>query len=530
MPVNVFSAGGFKPNGVQKWLLVLAAAVLVFIAASAVRFGSPRRTDLLASLPRPEENSPLVMIRASDGEFPEGVFRLLSDSATIAPAGVSPISLIAPVMAGASDSAVVVTEREYGLAAYGAFMLRSDEMASLSSGTLPPAWEQYFMRPEVTSDDDGFLLISSLGASGPLYVEVSKKTAYVADSKSDMLRIRDMRLRAGKAAKEGHTEGISHKWRVEKSWKAHMLIDDGGVIGAIASGGDDIASRSASISLEAAWQSSAGAKENGDPAIEVKWQLWGLESYIDKDFISGLKKYDWRDKDFFIPAPLIASFGLNLPNLGKIVKNGKNGQRLPAVLDIALSHLYKMGLRQSEAINVLAGPTVVSLGGRTQILWFELPGVTVDMSGRGKAAYKLIEHFWTETLMGASPKPVPGYSSGGSTDLPFSVMAAANDEKAVIGLTAPDMEMDSKVKRLLDSEDAAVGWFYIDLPKLGASLSEMSSVNAFMYEDDSDAWGKGEGEKTSEAGQTEAFKESLAKLGSVFVLLDSAAQGRAYWY
>jgi hypothetical protein len=529
MPVNVFSAGGFKPSGVQKWLLVLAAAVVVFIAASAVRFGGTRRPDLLASLPRPEENAPLVMISASDGEFPEGIFRLFADSATIAPNGASPISLIAPVMAGASDSAVVVTEREYGLAAYGAFTLQSDEMASLLSGVLPPSWGRNFVKPEVTSDDDGFLVISSLGAAGPLYIEVSKNAAYVADSKSDMLRMRDVRLKAGKrgkSAKEGNAEGISHKWRVEKSWKTHMLIGDGGVIGAVASGGDDVTSRANPLSLEAAWRSLGATEGKGAPATEAKWQLWGLENYIDKGLIAGLRKYDWRGKDFFIPAPMIASFGINLPNLGKTAKNGLN---FPAVLNTALSYLDKIGLKQPEAISVLSGPTVLSLGGRTQILWFELPGITVDMSGRGKEAHKLIERFWAETFMGASPKPVPGYSSGGATDLPFSVMAAANDEKAVIGLTAPDMEMDSKVKRLLDREDSAVGWLYIDLPKLGASLSEMSSVNAFMYEDDSDAWGGEEG-KTSGASQTEAFQESLAKLGSVFVLLDSAAEGRAYWY
>ncbi|MDR0617112.1 MAG: hypothetical protein LBG29_09925 [Synergistaceae bacterium] len=526
MPVNAFSAGGFKPNGVQKWLLVLAAAALVFIAAAAVRFGGTRQRNLLASLPRPDENAPLLMISASRGEFPEDIFRLFADSATIAPAGVSPISLIAPLLSGASDSAVVVTEREWGLSAYGAFALAGDEMTSLSSGILPPGWERHFIRPEVKSDDDGLLMISSLGVSGPLYVEVSKNAAYVADTKSDILRIRNAGLRAGRASGEGGVERIDYTWRVEKSWSAHMLISDGGVIGAIA-GGDS--SRADQISLETAWRSSGAAKEEGSHAIEAKWQIQGLENYIDKGFMAGLKKYDWRGRDFFIPAPLIASCGINLPSLGKAVKNGKNGSGFLAALDAVINYLDKMGLKQSESIAMMSGPTVLSLGGRTQILWFELPGFTVDMSGRGKMAHRLVERFWAETFMGTSPKPVPGYASGGATDLPFSVMAAANDEKAVLGLTAPDVEMDQGVKRLLEHQDASVGWLYVDLPRLGASLSEMSSVNAFIYEEDGDEWGSGE-EKTSETKQTEAFRESLAHLGTVFVLLDSANEGRAYWY
>jgi hypothetical protein len=533
MPVSGFSAGGFKPNGVQKWLLVLAAVALVFIAAAIMRFGGARQGDLLGYLPRPDENAPFVMISASRGEFPEDIFRLFADSATISPAGVSPISLIAPLMSGASDSAVVVTEREWGLSAYGAFALESDAMTGLSSGILPAEWERHFVRPEVKSDDDGILMISSLGASGPLYVEVSKNAAYVADTKSDMLRIRSASLRAGRTNRgsgEGSAERIDYEWRVEKSWNAHMLIGDGGVIGAIASG--DGSSRSDPLSLETAWRSSGAMQDDGNRAIEAKWQIQGLENYMDKGFMASLKKYDWRGRDFFIPAPLIASSGINLPNFGKAVKNGKNGKNgssFPSALDAVVSYLDKMGLKQSESIAMLSGPTVLSLGGRTQILWFELPGFTVDMSGRGKMAHRLVERFWAETFMGASPKPVPGYASGGATDLPFSVMAAANDEKAVLGLTAPDVEMDSGVKRLLEREGASVGWLYVDLPRLGASLSEMSSVNAFIYEEDGDEWGSGE-EKTSETKQTEAFRESLAQLGTVFVLLDSANEGRAYWH
>jgi hypothetical protein len=65
----------------------------------------------------------------------------------------------------------------------------------------------------------------------------------------------------------------------------------------------------------------------------------------------------------------------------------------------------------------------------------------------------------------------------------------------------------------------------VDLPRLGASLSEMSSVNALLYDEEAP-----EDSKNSEARETEALQQSLAKLGTVLVLCDVPYQGRAYWY
>lgn len=512
-----FSIRGVKLNGVQKWLLVLAAAAIVLIVTAVVKFGEARRPNLLASLPRPEENAPLVIITASRGEFPSVIFSALADSATISPGGASPVSALTPVIEAASRSALILTERDYGLSVYGAFTLESAEMAQLAKGALPPAWARHFVMPETAIDEDGVMRISSFGASSPLFIELSGNVAYVADAKSNILRTRDVLAKTAL--------GADHEWQVEKSWGAHIFIDDGGVTGAVASGTDDVSARKNPLRLEAAWRSSGPGERGTEPAAEAKWQLWGLENYIDDAFSSCLKKFDWSGRDYFMPSPLIAAIGVNLPDPGK---NGKMARIFPSVLRTIAEHLGQIGLKPSETQSVLTGPAVLSLGGRTQVLWFDLPGITVDIGGRGKAAHKLVERFWSETFMGAAPKPVPGYPAGGATDLPFSIMAAANDDRAVIGLTAPDVEMDINVKRLLERESSAVGWIYVNLPKLGASLSEMSSVNALLYED-ADS-GDYNGEESSERRGTEALQQSLDKLGSVLVLCDAPYRGRAYWY
>ncbi|MDR1515543.1 MAG: hypothetical protein LBS45_07605 [Synergistaceae bacterium] len=515
-----FSIRGVKLNAVQKWLLVLAAVSIVLVVTAVVKFGGLRRPNLLASLPRPEENAPLVIITASEGGFPSAIFGMLADSATISPGGASPISLFTPVIADASQSALVVTEQGYGLSVYGAFTLKSDEMAQLAKGALPPAWAEHFVMPETAMDEDGVLRVNSLSASSPLFIELSGNVAYVADAKSNISRIRDVRAKT--------IGGIDHEWRVETSWESHIFINDGGVSGAITSGAEDVSERENPLSLEVAWRSPGSSQGNGEPSTEARWQLWGLENYIDDAFSASLKKFDWSGRDYFMPSPLIAAIGVNLPDPGK---NVRTDRIFPSAIKTIAGHLGQIGLKTSETQNILTGPAVLSLGGRTQVLWFELPGITIDISGRGKTATKLVEHFWSETFMGAAPKPVPGFSAGGATDLPFSILAAANDDRAVIGLTAPDVEMDTNVKSLLERENSAIGWIYVNLPRLGASLSEMSSVNALLYEDaDSGGGWNEDGTASSERRGAETLQQALGNLGSVLVLCDAPYKGRAYWY
>lgn len=180
-----------------------------------------------------------------------------------------------------------------------------------------------------------------------------------------------------------------------------------------------------------------------------------------------------------------------------------------------------MGLSQPEAQSILTGPAVFSIGGRTQILWFDLPGIVLDLRERGKTGLKLVDRFLSETFMGIVPKPVGNYESGGITDLPFSVLAAANDRKVVIGLTEPSAEQNGDVKKLLaDEKKSITGWLYVDFPRLGASIAEMPSVNILLGEDD--------GEQREDPS-SRALQEYLSGLGSLFVVWDSVETGRASW-
>lgn len=500
-------------SGFLKWIVVFFAVAAVFLISAFLRGGGERRPNLLALLHVPDERAPFIIVGVSGWGFPGGAFELFADSTTISPEGSVMTSLI-PIFEAASDSALVITERGDGLATYGVFSLEKEEGAALAVGALPDKWARHFVMPQVSKLEGGVLRVVALNIVVPFYIETGDGIACVADSLEDIERMRLVRARSEK--------GIDLKWGLEGSWPCHITLSDGGVIGALASRGADSQELMDSVKLEVAWRRGSNDEERraneGDsapPAGEAKWKISGLGNCLDSVFTGSLRNLDWTSADIFIPDPLIVSFGINLPS------PGKNASGFPSVIKALYDHLIKMGLKHADAQSVLTGQTVASLGGRTQILWFELPGIVLDIPGRGKVGHRLIERFWSDTFMGASPRAVDGFSTGGTTDLPFTVLAAANDEKAVIGLVPKDVEQNVELKLLLRAESDALAWLYADMPKLGAALAEMPSVNALFYEDE---------DRPIDTESTDELQKDLSALGSIFVVWDSPDSGRAMWF
>ncbi|MDR3076555.1 MAG: hypothetical protein LBU26_04570, partial [Synergistaceae bacterium] len=118
--------------------------------------------------------------------------------------------------------------------------------------------------------------------------------------------------------------------------------------------------------------------------------------------------------------------------------------------------------------------------------------------------------------------PIAGYSHGGVTDLPFTVLAAANNEKAILGLVTPDADQNYEVHDLLSNAAAATAWIYVDFPRFGASLLEIPALNSMIYED-----GEENALDEESAGK---LNNALSALGRVFVMWESAASGSAICY
>ena len=144
-----------------------------------------------------------------------------------------------------------------------------------------------------------------------------------------------------------------------------------------------------------------------------------------------------------------------------------------------------MGLEDEQIQKILSGETIFSVGGYNKILWFSLPGIMVQFTGDKTLLAELIDAFWNKLLFGAEPKPLTGFDLGGSTSLPFSVVGAAKDNTAVLGLLSPEsLKEKGSLGTFLKDNEKAVAWLVADLPKVGAALGDMTKMNAFMNEPD----------------------------------------------
>lgn len=500
------------------WVISTLALIILLIFVIAAGRGSFFTSSLLSTLPGADEAAPLIVVDAAKGEFPLELSRLFVENSIISPAGTSPVSTLLPLLNTAKRSALVINERANGLAMYAAFSLTHKEQTAFAAGKLPQEWAVFFSAPEIVrTDRKGVFQIRANNLSSPLYLEIYEKQAYLTDSISDMDRIISVRT--------GDTPGLKQKWTLNRGWGGHMLLSNGGVIRDMyGNAGGRQKNASDQIRLEAAWRSSKNqnaprqnqSEAHISPAGEARWRVTGLEKLLDRNFAKHIRPHDWSGEELYIPDPLLLSFGINLPN------PGKNMNVLPTPLKFLADQMTKLGMKHAETQNILTGPAVLSLGGRTQILWFELPGIVLDIPHRGKSGFRLIDAFWSELFMGAESYPLSGYTHGGTTDLPFSVIAAGNDRTTILGLTSPLVERNSEVKRLLAKEKKSIGWLFADLPKLGTSLADMPSVNAFLSEEDD--------MRPIDSESTEQMKNAMNKLGKVFVVWDSGSSGHAIWY
>jgi hypothetical protein len=484
-------------------LVLLLFIIVIFIRSIGTEGPRKPLEALLETLPETENGSPLIIVSAVKGEFPQGVARLFADSASMSSGGMSPVVLFLPILDTADAMSLVITEREEGLAMYGVFPLTLEESDILTSGELPDSWKSYFVSPELLATDrKGLYRLHARNITSPLYVELEDDIAFVADSLYDVDRIMSVR--------NGLSGGVKKKWTLETEWGGHIFLSDGGVLRSMLSGSFEPPSPINALEVELAWNTSDDQRIG-----QARWQLGGADNIVSRVFLNALKKQDWSELDIFIPDPLILSLGVNLPN------PGRNIASLPSGFRYLADHMRKMGMKNAEVQTILTGPTTFSLGGRTQLLWFDLPGIVVDLPARGDVSFKLIDKFWSELFTGSEPRAVPGYPNGGVADLPFTVMAVGNDEKAVFGLTDPEAEQNYEIRELLANTTGAVAWMYLDFPRFGASLAEIPALNSMIYEDESGP--------LDEESATH-LKDAMTALGRVFVTFDSPTSGTALCY
>lgn len=506
-------------------LATLAAACVIVAMICAVAFFSsdvdelhePDDGALLKLLPAPDAELPFVVIEARDGAFPSDFAGLFLSGGEVMPGEASPAASMLPVIGSAREAALIATARDGGVNVVCAFSLTDDEVSSLTSLAVPKKWARLIPYASIKSadiDEDTAYQLSSMNASNFVYLEIDKDAgiAFAADSLSDLAAMRIVR--------SGDAPSAEREWRHFEGWECRALVSDGGMIAPqISPAHDHDDGTSRIVSLEVRMRRTKDGREKRtllDRMLSgrAEWNISGLEHALGREFVNSLASRSWSGMKLFIPDPLIAAAGAMLPD------PGNDASDLPSPLHAISMQLERLGLRPSDVRKVMTGPTIASLGGRTQVLWFDLPGLAVDLHERGGAAGALVERSWS-TFFGVSPKPAPGFAHGGAVDVPFTMTAAATDDRAVIGLTAPDVETNTEITELLAEEEKCVAWAFVDIPKLGDALAEMPTFNEIM---------SGGGDLPMEEAAVERIHETAARLGQVFAVFETPTSGHATWY
>jgi hypothetical protein len=240
---------------------------------------------------------------------------------------------------------------------------------------------------------------------------------------------------------------------------------------------------------------------------EATFRLLGLRERLGAELVR-----KWRPVSFsrgvVVPKPLMALLGVNLPD---------DPDLLGALLPEDSSSVEAIG--GDEAREALPGPTYLSLGGRTRVLWFSLPGLLLDLPDRGRSGKRLVEAVWERLFLGASPDRVEGFDVGGATDLPVSAVAAANDDRALLGPVDPGSlgPLDREEESFIPAKKCLL-FFAADFGRFAAAMEELRQLDDFLEESPG---------KADEG--VEAARRAVSGLGRTLFVLDSPETGHMTW-
>ncbi len=501
--------------------------ILITCTAAAVLFGlfayfAMRGPAVLASrLPLPSGSGPYVVFETKEGLFPISLSDLLTKGQfAVFREGSSGSNILSIAKTGGECAVLAEDSGEGIIDIYAAIRLAHEEISSLSKGELPASWKKELGIFEVKkAEGNGSWEIRTRESS--LFYRTERDIVLIAhdrNSFSDILEV-----------KSGSLKGISGKiWGKEKSWPAHMIISDGGMLFT----NDE--EKNEPLVLHAAWRIQKEGKTSGK-AGEAVWRIEGLDKRISPIFLKALKAKTWDTANSIIPEPLLLSAGINLPEMKG------SPEEWPFPLNTIGELGTTIGLDREEIRKILSGETIFSVGGHNKLLWFSLPGIMAEFTGDYDLMKKLVDAFWGKLFFGAEPKPLEGFDFGGTTNVPFSVIGAGRGNIALLGLLSPESVIGTgRLETFMKKNEEAIGWVVADLPKVGAAISDMTKMSTFMnepdindeeyYEDDpEDIFQEGSSFSPFDQGISDSFGNVLKGMGKTVIVWESVDSGRIRW-
>jgi len=475
---------------------VTAGAVAAILVVAGFFLGrSPKVPAALRPFPEPPRGTTYLLCHGRGGRFPSAPAEAAFRGRLAAGEAPDPLAVLMPLFASADEAALYVPLEGGGTGPIAAVRARRGDRETLESGRLPESLP--LPDPRVRAEE-GVLRVESAALPGALFLCSVPDWILIAQSASDLIPMRE-------ALEEIRPRLLPRGFREEPSWEAHVraCLGDGPLFGRFLRGERTRGDRPEipSLILEAA------IREDGEGGGEARFRIDGLAERFGPDLLRS-----WRPGEFprqgVVPKPFLAFLGVNLPS---------DPDFLDALFPGAGEAL--VSLAGKEAAKDLAGPALLYVGGRTRILWFSLPGILLDLPDRGDRGKDLVRTVWERLFMGASPEPIEGFDVGGATDLPFSAVAVARDDRALLGLADPEALGPASEDEQVVPEEKCLLFLAADFARTSEALKEMGQLDEFLRD---------EPKAGAEEG-LDAARRMIAGLGRASLILLTPETGRMTW-
>ncbi|MDD2452476.1 MAG: hypothetical protein WC452_00690 [Aminobacteriaceae bacterium] len=483
------------------WTSLLGACVflsLVFLISGR----EPESHGLGLAIPNPADNAPYIFFEG-EGKFftlpvPEKIPRELSRARPLID-GLRPVFSL---FGKASETAVLVSWESSRLQVAASLLYPGTAMKLLSEGVFPDDWKKAIPSLSMKKTGDGIYEVNYSSRRLPLFLSVNNKMTFIASSP-------EMIASMVEVFEKG--DGIVQTpWTIEKKWANHLRVHDSGLISRLASL-KGYRTPGGKVGLTAAW---TGERTKG----RMKWKAEGIEGFFPRELREGFLPVKWDDR-FLAFEPFIAGAGIHLPESlsSEVLKMDTDNEIFPG------------RMKTEEMGTFLSGPVMGAISGTGKFLIFSLPGFYVQFPGRGEKGEQFVKYFWDQdwSLLVPDLEPVEGFSSGGTTAIPFSILGAANQDLVLLGILDRDNLRSDRRKKLPDAvpllkeKGTAVFWFHLDGARLGTALANLAKAGRVA-----ERMGRNIGMDLKDILRA---SEELKGIGRISVVLPSLDEGILEW-
>lgn len=472
-------------------LAVLAAWIMFF------REPVPEEREVLSAIPKPEEGDAYVLIYGDGEDLNYGsvlsLFPRLPENIPYR----NRLQDLFGIMSKGTESAFLLGTKGDVPFVYSSILFDPQTLRTLEEGRIPSEWKG-LGEFRIEETEDNALTLSFSGTDREWLMKPDEGLILFAEGIED-IRVMEKTL-------AGEVERIEPKTR--SGYTAHMEMDDAGFASQLlALYGID--TKPGNIIFRADWRS-----EEGDGAME--WDISGLSRIIPEDILNRVHPIKWTEQ-IFLPDPLLFAFAVNMPQIT---------EEDMELLDLD-EWQEETGLSKTLFRNILSGPVIFNVSGKSKFLLFKFPGFLLQLLDRGEYGYELVDQLWSAQWGTFSPslEPMQMFERGGTSSLPLSLVGAANKQMTILGFMERDLlqktRIPSEVFPLFNDSTRAVLWFHFDGPELSSALDQLVSLSSLA-----EKMGRPIGEDLS------TIRESagrLKELGQVSFVMNSLERGKMTW-